>query len=97
MTPRVLSAQIVLNSADRSVIDALRQKWQHAGFEVGPEGPSGFAITAPVAHFERFFGLQPLDPSQFVNQGLPLHGLDPALQKGVSQILFTRVDFGLFP
>lgn len=93
---RRLSAQVVVNISDKLVVDSLRERWESEGFEVGPRGISGFPLSAPIAKFETFFNIKPLDPSRFVDKGLPLDGLDEALRKGVAQILFTRVDFGSF-
>jgi hypothetical protein len=93
---RRLSAQVVVNNSDKVVVDSLREQWESAGFEVGPRGISGFPLSASIAHFESFFNVKPLDPSRFVDKGLPLEGLDEGLRKGVAQILFTRVDFGSF-
>jgi hypothetical protein len=94
---RMLPAQVVLKPSSFHRASWLMEQFAQAGFQVGPWVGISFSVTAPVTHFERFFGVPAAQEGDqpFPSGELPLSALDPALREHIQTVLFTRrPDFG---
>jgi len=108
VNPRIqrdISAQVVLKPVHIISPDDIANEFQKAGFRAGPLLANSFAITAPMALFERFLDVSlEITPKGEVHVSgrsgparfeLPLDKLNPAIVEGIQSIVFTPMpDFG---
>ena len=91
----VTSAEVAFTPAGKSQLPTLTQAFRDLGFQVGPQGPASFSISAELEIFQRAFQSPSLSDSALPAE-LPVLLLPAHLRPLINKVVFTRghVPFG---